>query len=392
MRIPGVQPGWLGVCGGMLIALASSHAAALTPATLVGTALEPRRITIQSIRSDRLTFFDAQRELRSQPLDQFLQIRDLPGAQVSEQHSAASVLELTDGQRLVGRWAGEADDGQTLIWRHERLGIVRVELERVAAFALGAALPPRQAGINDIVWLANGDQLAGFVDAVGKDFLAIQPTDDDSGKAIKLPLDRVRALRLAKPAKQLVKPMHRVWLADGSRIRVDQLVLARNELTLRAAETRITVGIPLKRVSRIDFRCPLGSIVDLTGLDMTVDAGGQVLGLPTPPRIDGEHLRLQAPVTVTFVLPDGVARFAATAKLDFHDDDARARAWTDMDLVVRADRHIVGRFHFNADHPEAAINLPIKARSLTLELDTADNGPIMDRLRLSLPVLFVENR
>lgn len=123
---------------------------------------------------------------------------------------------------------------------------------------------------------------------------------------------------------------------------------------------------------------------------MTVIDGGQVFGLPLPSCTDSGHIHLNSPVTVSFDLPRGATRFVVMAELDV-GVDIPERAWADMELVIRNGCQVRVRYRINALMPSAVINLPLRDTRLTIELDSGISGPVMDRLRLRCPIVFVEN-
>ena len=386
-----VVVGW-GLCFG------ADPAAGLTAATIMATDLAPRRVTIQSLRAGRLIYFDDHRELRNEKLERFVQIRGLPGA-VAPGPGAPSnteplnLIELTDGQRLVGIWAGAGDDGQTVLWQYPLLGEVGIDLDQVRSIGFDSALPSESSPTQDTVFLVNGDRLDGFVVSVDVDAIAIRP-QGGAPEPVRLPLDRVRTLALANPAATRKTEGHLVHLVDGSRLRAGNLTIARDELALVSVlATGLVIGpsvrVPLANVARIDLMSSLGRVIDLSSLKMTVTRGGRVFGLPSPPRIDRDGIHLHAPVTVRFDLPRGATRFSATAELDIDAGDTPARAWADMELIIRNGGEIIARHPVNALETTAAINLPLRDSPLTIELDSGINGPVMDRLWLRHPILFV---
>ena len=150
------------------------------------------------------------------------------------------------------------------------------------------------------------------------------------------------------------------------------------------------VELALGEVARVDLASPRGRLVDLVRLKMQAVSGGEVFGLPMPPRIDAGSVYLHAPVVVRFDLPAGAARLAAVAELaDAAQSPAEALAWADMDLIVRVDSKIVATAHLDAAQPRALLNVAAAGRALTIELDQAANGPIRDRMRLRDAVVFV---
>ena len=89
----------------------ATPALALTPATLVRPELDDQNISITSLRQGILGYFDDERRLQREQVDQFVQLRNIGGQQPSIADDA-QVIELIDGQRLVGQWADASAAGE----------------------------------------------------------------------------------------------------------------------------------------------------------------------------------------------------------------------------------------------------------------------------------------
>ena len=307
---------------GLLLAITPrSHAA--TPAVLVGPGLDSEPVTVVGLREGELSYFDAERRLRREPVSSFVQLRGIEGGEVVGAKPQAvggdvtdaavpvrmGVLELVDGQRVVGSLtgpgaeadadAGEAGDaGDVLRWRHAVLGEVSVPLERVAAMTLSGDGDEPDAGgaATDRVMLVNGDAIDGFVEGVTPGAVSVIPGGIESGNAaVSLPLERVAAVRLANPADDPPAGADLVHLDDSSRVLGRKLVIQDEHLKLTPtiapqanaaefpdAEGR-RVSLPLAGVQRIDFTGSGTRLIDLTRQPSEVAAGGEVFGTPMPP-------------------------------------------------------------------------------------------------------------
>ena len=402
-----------------VLVLGASVAHAVTPATMVGPDLQAQRVNIQGLYEGSLSYFDASRELRTDKLEKFIQIRNLPGtgppagqALPVTDHYAPWFVELTDGQRLVGQWSDSATDGQALLWEHALLGRVVIKLDLIRTLGVVqapvAGMPFSQestAGGSDMVHLANGDTLQGLVMSLGSQSIQLRPAG--TSQALDLPRERVRLMRLANP-DQLHRPTgHLVWFDDESRLRGENLAIARDRLSMRptlmpsdgfeknAGASSGTGGeafsVSMGRLERIDLVSRRGRLVDATRLKMTIIRGGRVFGISMPPRVEGDMIRLHAPVVVRFDLPKGASRFAAFAELtDYQRTYAEALAWVDLELIIRVDARIAMRRNLDAERPTAALNVPVNGDTLIIEADPAVNGPVMDRLTLRDAMVFVE--
>lgn len=375
---------------------------AVTPATLIGPDLVPRQVNIQALRDDRLTYFDSNRDLRTTDLKNFVQIRDLPGSRNSSdalrpEETPQQTLELTDGQRLVGTWVGASDDGQNLLWRHGSLGSITVGLDQLRAIGLSINAPPLGPTTSDTLWLANGDTVNGVLTALRNDAIEWHTTGaNNRTEMLLLPRSRIRAVRLAATSAPR-SANHIIWVRDGSRLGASTFSLG-SDLVIRPtlitepessdpASERL-VQLPIAEVTRIDLASSQGHLRDLTTIPMQVTDGGRVFEVSMPPRLEAGSIWMHAPVTVRFDLPAGTSRFATVAELALGAEQ-RTQGWADMDLIVRSEDRIVSRHRLNAEHPRAHINVTIANQNLSIEVSETINGPVMDRILLRDPVLYV---
>lgn len=363
------------IAGLLLVAPAARGA---VPATLIDKQLVPVRITLQSLRGETINFFGADREYRSEPISRYLQLRVEDDAVASAPTEA--IIELTDGQRLRGQWLGAGDDGQSIRWRHPKLGEWLISLETLSAYRPAAYRPGGTRPEADQVTLTNGDVLRGFITAVTDEGVALAV--EGRREPTPLALDRVRAIELANPVGRPASAgqFHMVHLTDGSRVLVASLTVQEEQLHLRLAADGPQWTLPLASLARIEFAGTDAELVDLTSLAWNVVAGGEVFGSPMPPRADGAALRLHAPVTVAFDLPAGARVLTARAEIDAGADDAIE--WADFHVRISVDGREVGVFHLTAEARSADIRLPLGGSRLLVELDPGVNGPVMDRLRL----------
>ncbi len=104
----------------------------------------------------------------------------------------------------------------------------------------------------------------------------------------------------------------------------------------------------------------------------------------TDPTLGVDSLELQGPVRVDWVLPRPAARFAATAALP-----PAMWAWGDCEVVVRtADGREVQRERLSADHPEAALRVPLGGQTgFSIEIEQGRAGAVQDRIVLERPLV-----
>jgi hypothetical protein len=399
----------------------TSSASAVTPAILIGPDLKPREVKLQSLGGGKMTFFDAERTMQIEPTGKVLQVRfpqprdeavlldgnEAPASELTPVKDSVkppgaappvapvgsptakpseAFLELIDGQRIVGKFLGSDAEGQKLRFQHATLGEVTVELDRISRLAFDGRAAARATPVSDLVVLANGDETSGFVAAIKDTEIVVQQTN---ATPLTLPRDRVRALYLANPVVREAGKQHMAWLRDGSRLLATEVAIAEDKLTITSPITAKPVTLALSAVARVELASLEGRLIDVADLPMKVTAGGKVFGLAMMPRIEGDAIRMHAPVTVEFELPEKAVRFAALAELDAEGEDAMAAEFI---VSVRTTGQAAASAAITARHPQAVMNAAITGKTLTLTLDPASNGPVMDRLRLRDAVIFVESR
>lgn len=386
--------------------------AAMTPAELVGHDLQREQVAVTSLQNGTLSYFDSQRRLQQASVQGFVQLRAIGGRE-ARLPASEPVAELTDGQRFVGQWGGGSSDGESLRWRHADLGAVALPLDRlrVVRFRMPDDDAARQAvqtiatgptPAQDTVALVNGDRLRGFVLELTETAVVLMPEGEaggdgggaSGGEAWELPHERIALLRLANPDASPEPGRQVMMLGDGSRVLVTGLAIGRDQVRYTSAlrEAAEPGQIDLGRLAGVDFTAHGRRLVPLADQRMQVTAGGEVFGLPAPPRTLGRTLQFHAPVAVRFDLPDTAERFTAIAELATGDGDAPPHLpdWADFELVV----HHGGdagekRYRLHGSQPSVEINVPIHDATLRLEVDPGVNGPILDRLRLRDPLLLI---
>jgi len=367
-----------------LLLAAPAPALALTPAELVMPDLRAQAVSLSSIRDGTVSYFDDTRSLRREPVHRFVQVRRI-GDRVARRAPRTAMIVLTDGQQLTGAWIGAGGDGQSVRWRHPLLGDFALALDRVARIELAGPIPASDAG-DDRVVLTNGDALAGFIAEVADAAVVITPTGATA--AVTLPIERIAAVTLANPPRDADPTLHRLTLDDGSHLAAMELDVGGDVVRLLpalATDRATATELPIDRLARIDFTGAGYELIELTTLPMRVVERGEVFGLTFEPRVEAGRLHAHAPSKIAFDLPAGARRLAATAALDIDDTTSAQRAsWAAFELVVRVDGEEAGRWPVDGDHRRTPVNVSFGqgATELTLELDPAVNGPIMDRLRL----------
>ena len=238
-------------------------------------------------------------------------------------------LHLADGQRFPGQALSAARMNEVLVWiQSSWFGRMEVPLDHIssALFYSAAVVPPQ--GDADVLLLANGDLVEGFITALG-DPVSLELTNGDAA-AIDLPLGRVHAVRMVTPPQ---KPTgSRLWLIDGTIVEARQILLSDDGFY------RIE-GVPFgpEDSYRIALDGVAAVLFDPDALVPFADlTPRRVEGPPTryvvpPPRPLDDHaalglsrLEFRGPITVHYVLPAGATYFAAIliifcSKFNFHE-------------------------------------------------------------------------
>ncbi len=311
---------------------------------------------------------------------------------------------LADGQSLAGSWVGSQEDGQVLQWSHAVLGEVLVGLETIRGVAWEGADDnaawtqlQQEDPTSDVVLLANGERLIGFVEALADDHVLMML--DGADAASRVPLTNVLGVRLANPATLPAAGTSRMILTDGS-------VLDVQDVTGDA--TSMTCSVALAGSSKHDFS--LGGIAELTmgradgtrlsGLHVwprTVVSGGQVFGVAMMPRVQAGQLWLHAPVTVDIELPQGTRRVRVELALDQRGLDKSEAAWADVEvslaLLAEPDPQEPAASSWSVrlqpQSPAASHVMDVTPGRLRMTLDPGVNGPVLDRVRID-GVILVE--
>jgi hypothetical protein len=403
--------GAIALLGAGCLAVSSVASYAASPAKLVGPDLKPRDVNVQTLRDGVLTYFDNQRNLQAEPVSRFLQLRfDTPGSTPTpgSTHTLGSaptpgsdpaagiasgqdlgMVELIDGQRLVGRLIGVGGDGQALLWEHPQLGQVTVLLEQVSSWSRGPVASTSVTPATDQVELLNGDVASGFLEKLAQDQVQLKPQDGSA--MLSLPLGNVKSVRLANPRREPASGSYTLWLRDGSRVRAAGVTLLEDRVSLvEPALTMSPSPLEATRVQRLDLASEGRRLVDLADLPYALTQGGEVFGVAWPPTRLGMDLQLRAPMTLAWELPAGARRLTAVITLTRDPQvPPAARAWADCRAVLRLDDQILVEQRLWSQQPSVPVNVTLRGKVLTLELDPGVNGPVMDRVTLEAAAVLV---
>ena len=387
-------PAVLAVVVALLAMPAYAETSVATKAVLVGPDLEPRTITVQGMGNGVVSYFDDQGAYRTERFADFLLMRMAAPPAASRSRLTEGMIELTDGQRVRGKWAGAREQSDAVLWSHASLGEAVISLEQLSQLTFGPeAIDPPRDRTGDVVVLANGDRVRGFIESITNREIAIDA--DEHGAVLRFGLDRVSAVFLASNPAERTAGAHMVHLSDGSRLLAEQLAIREGRLVINtplfASDSTEHHAVSLDEVVRIVFDSRAGRLVALDDLPREVIAGGSVFGRLRTPRSTERGLVLHAPVTVKIDLPEGATRVTALAVVAPAVRSASdVLAWTDFNLTVRSDGNEVAQFRMHAGQTSRRFNVAIENGSLEIELDPATNGPVGDVLLLADAQVLIE--
>ena len=308
-------------------------------------------------------------------------------------------VELTDGQRLIVD-IDRSEDPEAIVGRVIGLGRGRIPLERVARIARPGAAWHAESPRADVVRLANGDVLTGFVDSIGESV----SVETDAGGTAVVPLAGVAEIRLANPPEP----------APGLLVTDDQgVALIARTLTVDA-DARLTLttdpgvlGVDSRGEDTIAYERVNARLI---GLRTVGDAAVLALGAiapdavrptggrrwtPAPERRSDDDpmtalpdVRMPAPASATYPLPAGTRfdRFACAVS------PARPGPWTDCTaraFALSADgtRTLIGEQRITAATADAPIAGPVPpgTRAIILEVDPGASGAVQDAVTFLAP-------
>ncbi len=382
---------------------------------LIDRNLDRQLIEFVSIDGPDIRFIDASGRAIDAPTSQFVALAPIDtwisvsaSSSIFRRGSILSrpgVLELTDGQRFVGTASVASAGEESLAWNYARLGLIAVPLEQIRRVVLPRIMTPEQAmpaldvETEDVLRLANGDTLRGFIASFG-DKTTIELRD---GSTIVTPMNILDEMTLANPGEQPAGV--RVWLTGGNVVDVESLRAitgkpSRLEVTLETGSivavnatatpseaddqpTGLRFEIDRNHIDAVNFDAQ--SLVPLVSLQASTDGRRLVIDTNGVASLGAQSILMPGPMKATWVLPRGSARLALTAELPL-----KARAWGNLELIVLVDGVERERHSLSAQSPKAHLRLDLAdARELTIELNEGQFGPVQDRVELRDAILLI---
>ncbi len=320
--------------------------------------------------------------------------------------SALPAVHLAGGDVVFGALVGGDPTGNRLELLSPVLGPVVITTDRLAALvpsgAAAAANVPLPAGVDEALFVrarTGFDVVAGTLHQFGEQGVRFQPTGADAARWYRL--DEFAALRLRDGAARDAGPGTRLLTRAGDRVLVDALQWTRDGVRCRLEGGVETV----LRASDLAAAAFAHDVVFLADLPTTkVEESGHdgevvhpfrrdhsVLGAPlvTAGRTAAKGFGVHARSRLTFVVPEGVARF--WTRVGFDDSALRLPLEPHVDLrVVVDDRVVFERRDYAAGGVPLDIGpLPVRSGgTVTLEVDPGRGRDLGDRINWLLPVFL----
>ncbi len=307
----------------------------------------------------------------------------------------SGMLALSDGQRFPGEaLSGARPADGVFVWsQNSWLGRMEVPLDRIesVAFLPDATVP--EPGDGDVLVLANGDRVEGFVTALG-DPISIETAAGGTAGAqvLDFPVDRAVAVRLVPPRREATG--RRLWLSDGTVLDVAGILVGDDGVVRLTGMPFVSGPLqrPLSITSLVAVQFDPAGLVPFASLRPE-----EVYGPPTRfqvgapeapdalPPLGLSRILFRGPVTVRYRLPAAEAHLRAEARLP-----VEARAYGDCDIVVRDGRREVFRARLDARRPEATVAVDLSGPTFEIEITEGGNGPVQDHVVLHRAMLLVE--
>lgn len=311
---------------------------------------------------------------------------------------AFAVATLTSGERIPGQPEVNASG---MRWIQRWLGPIELANDRIRWLSFDGRPPVPALADADVVRLANGDRIEGFVSRLA-DPLAIEPRQA-GGDATSIPLGSIQSISFVSVAPAARAGVRRIWLVDGSILDAASITLADERLHLEGVgATGGKAEIPVAALLGIGGDRPVAA---LARQPMTTEANDQSAALRyeiTPPdmiswpstRRPMKPLGTGAAGTVdldegawVLALPsfgfDGPGRLrvqiSEAARLSARvvlPPDRRPHG--DLELVVRSDGRELARHRLNAADPTFELLVDVTPPSIDFEIVDTGGGAVQD--------------
>ena len=321
----------------------------------------------------------------------------------------ASVLDLVDGQRLIGTLQDRGDDSRasvdTVLWRTERFGTMTLAIDRIARWSRsGAMVRASRPPTADRLIFANGDVQEGVIETFGSTTVLSSRSPSPGTTKTSVPLDRLDEVVFSNPAGKASGTV--CWLNDGS-------VIALNEIVSEGDGGRLRV-----RPAIAGAKAESGYLLPGEVLGVTFDASGvfplssllprnvRPLGdrlstkppgvlEPTdlrPPTLGAADIEISGAMAFELELP--IAARSLVGEVELPES---AWMWGDCELVVsvsgsKSAEREAARTRVWSGKSAVALNVRLDApagSTLRISLEPGAYGPVQDRVVIRHAIISV---
>lgn len=405
-----VLAGMVGVAVGI-----GSAGLSASPSThlIVDSALKRTPAELTEISAERIRFNDAAGLSKTMSIGEVLAVLpgrpDDLGEPVAVEAAGRGlavriVLELTDGQRFVGKAATPAGS-EAVAWDTKLFGKIEAPFERVRRVVLHPETSRpgemKPAARDDELTLLNGDRVTGLVESFGP-VVGVEA----GGQRLSIGAERIATITFANPDAEPPKMM--VRLEDSTIVGVTgvrTISPTQIELTVpsMAAGTKegqtAAVKVLLSDVEAVWFDA--GRLRALANLPVDRYEASPGRRWTRAPIVYGAgvgqagDIEIPGPMTVEWAAPAAM-RFAGSIVLP-----RRSLEWGDAEVMLEVGGSGAGsswtpllKENLNADHPvvEFNVELPGQAARLRLRLEPGTDGTVQDRVILRDAVLLMPGK
>lgn len=292
-----------------------------------------------------------------------------------------SVVETLDGQRIPGTTFRD-DDGR-ILWRSAWLPDLVLDPETLSAVRLVEGAEIVEAVDADVVLLANGDRIEGFVESIGDSVVLEMVGGDRDGESIEVPLDRVASISIVNPPTEPSGVM--VWSRGGHRLLGESLEIGDDGyLRLRRPALGGDVAeIPSEDLLGASFAAD--RVRPWSSLEWIQEAGPATFLRPWIPPIEresGHHpidakpMRIHGSMKASAVPPWPTAAFRVVVE---RAPDAGPGSCV---FVVRDGERELSRHPIDRENPVVVATGEVRNGPIVFEVEPGDDGPFEDELVL----------
>ncbi len=368
----------------VLTSLFLTNLAHAIDATIINKNLEQEKIEI--IKIDQKKIYLADSKLKILSTDSVYQITINNKQNHSRQPFRESKFFLADGQIISGAIIKSINDGQEIIIKNQIIGQVKISLENISKIITNPNAKQIKIKDDDQIQLRNGQILVGFVNQITNATIEIQI--ENVKKPTLIQLSNVKSIVLANPVSQKKDGNHMVTLDDNQKIKIKSIAFIKNQWQLYPALLPSKkISLSQFKVAKINLYTKNTSLIPLTRLNRSKVKALPVLGLKNKSKTFGLNLELHAPYAVTYEIPDGAKQFVANINLkDFNHIGAK---WANCVFKILVNDKVIQTIHFDQKNHHKYINIPLKnALTMTLQIQPANNGPIMDKIIIKQPMIL----